>query len=397
MTYEILQLLLIGLGLALTPVLFRRFPKLPAAKQPRELQARELEKGLSQTGEAATQQLQLHPYPSGSRISVIIPARNEAMNLPLLLQDLKEQSTNPLEIICVDDASTDATAQIAAGYGIKIITLHDKPAGWTGKTWACQQGAEHAAGELLLFLDADVRMAPDGIARILQAYEKEAVTLSVQPYHETFRPYEQFSLIFNLIQGAANGTTTGQDKALGLHGPVILMPRTVYELIGGHESVRRHVIEDLALGQRLREAGQPFRVYVGDESIRYRMYADGPVSLFQGWVKNMAAGAALMPFVLFLRVFFWVTVMAAVPIHLVRHAVQGNLALTLAYIGLYISWIVIIWALAAKLGRFRRGAIVFYPIVLAATTLIFLVSAVKKLFRISVTWKGRSIPGRVEL
>ena len=71
------------------------------------------------------------------KLSVIIPARNEEDNLPLLLTDLARQSYRPLEIICVDDGSTDETARIAESFGIKVISLRDKPEGWTGHS-RCQ-------------------------------------------------------------------------------------------------------------------------------------------------------------------------------------------------------------------------------------------------------------------
>lgn len=156
------------------------------------------------------------------------------------------------------------------------------------------------------------------------------------------------------------------------------------------------MIEDLALGQTLKQAGFPFRVFIGDTSIRYRMYADGLMSLFQGWLKNIASGAALMPFGLFLRVFLWISSMLTVPFQLVRQAIEANLAMMVAYSGLYVIWVILLFALTAKLGRFRKGAIVVYPIVLAVTVLIFFVSLIKRIFGMSVTWKGRSIPGRAE-
>ncbi|NLG11374.1 MAG: glycosyltransferase, partial [Coriobacteriaceae bacterium] len=72
-------------------------------------------------------------YPS---VSVIIPVRNEETTLPRLLNDLKAQSITAIEIICVDDASEDATANIVSAYDVQLISLDDKPAGWLGKSWA---------------------------------------------------------------------------------------------------------------------------------------------------------------------------------------------------------------------------------------------------------------------
>ena len=92
---------------------------------------------------------------SAEHLSIIIPARNEETNLPTLLRSLTAQSVRPLEILVVDDASTDRTPGIARQNGAQVIPSLPLPAGWRGKTWACHQGAQHASGQLLLFLDAD--------------------------------------------------------------------------------------------------------------------------------------------------------------------------------------------------------------------------------------------------
>ena len=136
MTLIIIEFVIVLIGLVVTPVLFYHFPRLPE-----------------------TRSKDVH-FPT---ISVIIPARNEEKNLSLLLKDMNTQSASPFEIICVDDESSDSTAQIAESYGVKVLSLRDKPQGWTGKSWACQNGANAAKGELLLFLDADVRLEQNGI------------------------------------------------------------------------------------------------------------------------------------------------------------------------------------------------------------------------------------------
>ncbi len=73
----------------------------------------------------------------------------------------------------MDDGSKDKTGEISKSFGVKVITISDKPSGWLGKTWACQKGAEASEGELLLFLDADVRVKPQAVERILKTYEKK--------------------------------------------------------------------------------------------------------------------------------------------------------------------------------------------------------------------------------
>lgn len=297
-------------------------------------------------------------------LSVIIPARNEEGNLPLLLADLARQSLRPSEIICVDDGSTDETARIAGSFGIKVISLRDKPEGWTGKTWACQNGADEAKGELLLFLDADVRLGENGILRLMQTYSEDKCTISVQPYHVTKKLYEQCSLFFNLIQIGANGTALPKQKQVGLYGPVILVSQILYVQIGGHRSVRTKIVEDMALGRQMKRAGIRFRLYVGDKDLSFRMYGTGPQSLFQGWVKNISSGAARTPKSVFCMVFFWIASVTSVPVHLVIYAVYDELYLFLLYLFLYVAWVVVLFVLSSKVGYFRPLFVICYPILL---------------------------------
>lgn len=364
MTQIIVEFVVVLIGLAVTPVLFYRIPRLP------ERMGRE-------------QRL--------PTVSVIIPARNEEKNLPLLLRDLQCQSAAPLEIICVDDDSSDSTFKIAESYGVKVISLHGKPYGWTGKSWACQSGAEAASGELLLFLDADVRMGRSGIQRILQAYSDGNCTISVQPFHKTEKVYEQMSILFNLIQIAANGTALPEQHGAGLYGPVILISKADYYKIGKHESVRKSIIEDMALGTRLKEAGVPFRLFVGDNDVSFRMYGDGLKGLLQGWVKNMASGALKTPPAVLAMVFFWVTSMTSVPIHILTSAAYGNIFCLLAYLLLYLVWVLVLRFTSKKIGEFRLAAILAFPVPVAGFLGIFTVSAFKKAFGLKVKWKGRAI------
>lgn len=351
------------MGLAVTPILFYRFPRLPRSKDG----------------------LKCKP-----KISVIIPTRNEEKNLPLLLESLQVQSLKPREIICADDDSSDGTVAAAKSFGAKVITLRGKPEGWLGKTWACYNGADAATGDLLLFLDADVRLGHSGLSKLAQAYSDFGCTISVQPYHTTERAYEQFSMLFNLIQIAANGTSLPKPSGVGLYGPVIMISRFDYEKIGGHSAVKCCITEDMALGHRLKAESMPYRLFTGDEDISFRMYGGGIKSLLQGWVKNIASGAVDTPAPIFWMVFFWIASVISVPLHLLLFALNGGL-LWLPYLLLYIAWVVVLSFLGTKAGRFKTLAYIFFPIPAAVLLGVFIVSMFKKAFGFKVIWKGRAI------
>ena len=132
------------------------------------------------------------------KISIIIPARNEEKNLPNLLKDLQNQKYKVHEIICVDDGSTDSTAEIIKENGAKYLNIKDLPDGWKGKTWACQNGAKVATGDLLLFIDADVRFSSDALSSLVNHYEKKGNPISIMstPLFSKFSIIETVSLRF---------------------------------------------------------------------------------------------------------------------------------------------------------------------------------------------------------
>lgn len=360
----IIEFVIVLVGLAVAPVLFYRFPRLPEVK----------------TGDGH--------FPS---VSIIIPARNEERTLPLLLEDLRNQSFTPFEIICVDDDSSDATAQIAEAYGARVLSLHNKPDDWMGKSWACQNGAKAAKGELLLFLDADIRLGHNGISRLMKTYSDCSCTISVQPFHKPEKTYEQLSMFFNFIQIAANGTALKNPIASGLYGPVILISQSDYNKIGGHESVKMSIVEDMALGHRLRETGLSYQLFVGDKEISFRMYGRGLKDLLQGWLKNMAAGAARTTPYVFAMVFLWITSLISVPLHVIGFAVSGNSVWLVIYSLLYIMWATILNVVSKRIGQFRTLAAVFYPLLIMVFLGVFAVSMFKKIFRLNVIWKGRTV------
>lgn len=360
----LVALLIVLAGLAAMPVLFHRFPRLPVFDD------------------------ETDDYPS---VSVVIPARDEEENLSHLLSDLRAQTFSVEEVICVDDASEDATREVARTGGAHLISLCDKPQGWTGKTWACQHGADAAKGDLLLFLDADVRLGPEGVRALVHAYQCSGGTVSVQPYHRTERPYEQLSMMFNLVQIAANGSALPNPIDIGLYGPVILISQGDYARAGGHAQVRGSIVEDMALGSRLRELGLPFTLYLGDGDISFRMYGGGLRVLLQGWVKNMAAGAAKTPIPVFALVVLWVASLISAPFQAFGYGLQMDWPWMALYSTVSIVWVIVMASLAKRVGRFSPWASVLYLVPVLTFVGVVAVSVFRKVLHRGVVWKGRTI------
>ena len=354
------DLVVIFLGFGASALLFWRIPRLPRGGKPSPL-----------------------------RLSIIIPARNEAKTLPLLLQDLQTQDFAPYEIIVVNDDSQDETESVARAYGATVLSVHDKPAGWVGKCWACQVGAEAATGDSFLFLDADVRLSPDGLSRIAAAHEAHGA-VSVQPYHATMRWYEQAALLFNLVQIGANGTALPRQIDLGLFGPVIALSRDDYFAISGHECVKSAVVEDQALAEQMRRANIPFQTYIGDVGVSFRMYPAGFRLLWQGFSKNLATAAIKTPVWLFLLVVVFIASITSVPLNLVESLIKGAQFVWL-YAALYVVWVVILFFISARVGKFHPLAVLFYPLPLLVFFAVFIHSFAIRLFHGKVKWKGRAI------
>jgi 4,4'-diaponeurosporenoate glycosyltransferase len=370
---------LMFLGLLASRLLFWRFPKL---------------KGDNNSA----------PAKKSDRLSIIIPARDEEKSLPLLLGDLKKQTVSLYEIICVDDGSTDQTPEIIRASGARLITPAEKPANWIGKSWACQHGSEAATGELFLFMDADVRLSPAGIGKLLQAYENNGMVISVMPYHQIGKMVENLSLFFNCIQFGANGMGLPKchqkEQKIGkksdpsqtsLYGPVILISREDYWRVGGHEVVKDSIVDDMAMGEKLRDKGIPFTLFLGNEDISYRMYGGGVLDLIRGWTKNQATGAVKTPVVIGILVFLWVTSCASAPFYLIFNLLEQNWLFAGGMLVFYGIWMFEVRRIAHHLGSFSTGSTLIYPVPLIFYLLIFMRSMFKRIFGLPVIWKDRKI------
>ncbi len=329
----------------------------------------------------------LSEYPLRRRrppVSVIIPARNEEQTLPRLLVSLRGQTGPPDEIIVVNDNSSDRTAQIAAQYGCRVVHVQSKPEEWTGKSWACWTGAEAATYELLLFLDADVWCGKEAISALRAVWLEHGGLVSVQPKHITEKFYEQCSAFFNIVSVAAAGRK-------GSFGPCMVCSKKDYFDSGGHKTVRDHVVDDVALAKQFLKKEKRVTPFMGLNEMKFRMYPGGILQLFEGWTKNMAAGATLTGFLSVILLFLWFTGIINSVTAVLFTALCPAYRLLAAALITYGAYVVQIHLLLRRVGRFFFTTALFYPFYFLFFLLLFFISIILTAVVGKVRWKGRVI------
>ena len=327
-------------------------------------------------------------------LSIIIPAKNEEKSLPILLASIRDQSLTVDEIIVVVDESEDRTKEIAEQEGVRTIQSEPLPKGWVGKTWACYQGALAARGEILIFLDADTVIEKDGLKKIVETYMKRDGVVSIQPYHKTKRLYEQLSAFFNIIMMGAMGTFTVMGsllKPIGLFGPCIVMRNRYYFESGGHRGVKNEVVEDLALGERLKRQRIPIYCYGGKGTIYFRMYPNGIRDLVEGWSKGFATGAIKTYIPILLVIIAWVGGGISATRYAIEAASSMNTVSILIWTSAYVGYAIQVYWMLFRVGTFKFYTALFYPVSLLFFLAIFLLSFFLIFIRRSVKWKGSTI------
>lgn len=318
--------------------------------------------------------------------SVVIPARNEAHHVGVLVQQLLAQTRPPVEVIVVDDHSDDDTALVAGRAGASLVQSRPLPEGWTGKSWACRQGFDEAISPVVVFLDADVSV-PSQSTLVADAAERAASTgelVSVAPWHTVEQPYEWLSMPFGIVSLMGVGVASPvRPSTRGAFGPCIAVSRETYGKLGGHGSVAGEVVEDLALSMRADELGVPVALFGADRRLTYRMYPNGVRTLIEGWTKNIASGAANTPPIRAAGSAIWISGLIS--------------AMLMAYDGYAWSMLAVVaWAgqvywMARQTGNFPLRSVLALPILTAAFVAIFIWSLLRTTVTRQVSWKGRSI------
>jgi len=220
-------------------------------------------------------------------VSVIIPARNEEQRLPALLRSLSSLGYSPMEVLVVDDHSSDGTTAVASAFPVRLVRVEPLPPGWTGKNFACWQGATVATGEWLLFMDADTEHAPGMLhAVVSMAVDRRLAMLSLLPRQRCETFWERLLLPFAYQQYVTGmGPPVRRSTAGVANGQYILCTASSYRAVGGHAAVRKSVIDDVALAQRYERHRLPTALARGEKVASVRMY-EGLNDIAAGFGKN---------------------------------------------------------------------------------------------------------------
>lgn len=236
-------------------------------------------------------------------ISILVPARNEEANIRRCIDSLLSQNYPNFEVIALNDGSTDRTVEIleklksshTRADRLKIVEGTTLPDDWIGKCWACRQLADQSKGEWLLFTDADTHHHPGALtSAFLLAEERHANLVSLWPYQITGSFGERLAV--PLVQLILVGycplwllNTVQSPRMVAACGQYMLWKTDSYRKVGGHEAVRAHLVEDVALaGCAMREKLRLINAD-GNEIVATRMYT-GFGELWRGFTKNFYTG-----------------------------------------------------------------------------------------------------------
>ena len=323
-------------------------------------------------------------------VSVLIPARNEEDNIGLILKDLKNQSYLNIEAIVFNDQSTDRTREIAESFSktdkrFNVIDADGLPEGWLGKSNACHQLVQKAAGDYFLFLDADVRLKSGLIeSTVAQMQKHHLKLLSIFPKQEMVTVAEKItvpvmnSILLSLLPMALIRESSRPSLAAA-NGQFMLFEKETYEQFQPHKQVRKLLVEDILIARLYKTNSLKMQCMTGNETIRCRMYQNLNDALhgFSRSVAEFFGGSHLSAFLYWLIGTFGI------------FAVILGLPVLFSFIALALITGIILCVSVSSRQPFWQNLLFAIPRQLLLGAIVFISFRNKKLKK--TRWKGRNI------
>ena len=327
------------------------------------------------------------------RVSVVVPARNEAAKIEQCLRSLLAQDYSELEVCAVDDRSTDETGSIMdqlqrefAGK-LDVIHINELPSGWLGKTHAMWRGAAATQSDWILFTDGDIIFRPDALRRaITYAQLTRCEHLVIFPTLIMHSLGEKmmlgfFALASSLLLRAWKVRDPGAKDHVGA-GAFNLIRRTTYESLGTYQALRMEVVDDLKLGQAVKEHGFTQDCVRGPGLIELR-WAEGAFGVVRNLQKNMFS----------LLRFSWPLAVLASIGALIYHlgpwvAIFLAPGISKLGFGLALFSIVLLYARVSRTFHVSPWYVLTHPLAAVMFVYTLLNSAVSSVIHGGVVWRG---------
>jgi chlorobactene glucosyltransferase len=334
-------------------------------------------------------------WPAGAPlISVLVPARNEEASIAGCVDALLAQDYPNLEIIVLDDDSTDGTAaavRTCRDPRLRLVTGAPLPEGWTGKNWACHQLASRAHGAVLCFLDATTILSPAALSRAAgELRDSDLGLVSVLLRTDTgtaseavLMPIVNYGLLA-LLPAALIEKPAFRKEAIAL-GPFIMVTSAAYAAAGGHAAEPAHIVDDVQLARAVKASGHRIGLRNGTDLVRARWYT-GFREIWNGFSKNVYGGIGYRPGIGLLTLFVVVPVLLLPFLRLGAGLTTGG---ALAFPAVQVGLILSTRAITSRVGRDPLWSVPLHPVAIAVWAGTFARSMVLAHTGREIEWKGR--------
>lgn len=337
------------------------------------------------------------------KISIILPARNEEEFIGKCLQSLIDQDYKNYEIIVINDSSEDSTEKIISEYAKKSskiihVNARPKPTGWVGKNWACMEGYQKATGSLLLFTDSDTTHAKNVISLAvshLLSLNLDALTVIPKMLSMDFWTKITLPMISTFLHTrfSALKVNDSKKKTGYFFGSFFIIKRKTYEDVGRHEGVKQEIIEDGALGKKVKEAGHKMKMVRGDHLID-AIWARDKNTLWNAlkrlmiplYLQNSRIAVGIFVAVLFLL--FMPFPLLAYSVIFVNTSFSFLILFVTAFIASILIYVGAILETKKGLGQ-RLYHALFGPLGSLVVVLAFLSGIIQANSSSAVSWRGR--------